>query len=110
MSANSNPPPAPFERISLDEMRQKFNGSGHLENVKSGKWTAHVLESRVSDALTQEPVEITSLMLSYRDENGNEMCRVHQYQRPDGSLAASGLPDPKRLFLDGILYRLKKGS
>ena len=91
-------------------MRQKFNGSGYWENVKSGKWTAFILESRISDALTQETVEITSLMLSYRDESGNEMARVHQYQRPDGSLAASGRPDPKRLFLNGVLYRLKKGS
>lgn len=110
MSANSNPPFTPFERISVDEMRQKFNGSGYWENVKSGNWTAHILESRISDALIQETVGITSVMLSYRDENGNEMARVHQYQRPDGSLAASGRPDPKRLFLNGVLYRLKKGT
>jgi hypothetical protein len=58
--------------------------------------------------LTEEKVEITSVMLSYRDENGDEMARVHQYQRPNGSIAASGLPDPKRLVQDGILYRIEK--
>jgi len=78
--------------------------------VQSGEWTAHILESRISTALTQETVEITSVMLSYRDQDGNEMARVHQYERPDGSLAASGLPDPKRLVQDGILYRLIKGA
>ena len=110
MSANSNPPPLPLDRISVDEMRQKFNGSGYWENVKSGKWTAIVMESRTSDALPNETVEITSLMLSYRDEAGNEMARVHQYQRPDGSIAASGKPDPKRMVRDGTLYRLIKGN
>jgi hypothetical protein len=108
MSANSNPPPSTFERISVDEMRQKFNSSGYWEYVQSGKWTSHTLESRISGALPEETVEITSVMLSYHDENGNEMARVHQYQRPDGSIAASGKPDPKRLVQDGVLYRLNK--
>jgi hypothetical protein len=58
--------------------------------------------------LTDETVEITSVMLSYHNEQGFEMARVHQYERPDGTLAASGRPDPKRLFQDGILYRLLK--
>ncbi len=108
MSGNSNPAPPPFERIPVDEMRQKFNGSGYWEKVKSGRWTAVLMESRNSKALPQETVEITSVMLSYRDEDGKEMARVHQYERPDKSLAASGRPDPKRLFIDGNLYRLEK--
>jgi hypothetical protein len=29
---------------------------------------------------------------------------VHQYLQPDGTLGASGQPDPKRLLHDGILY------
>jgi hypothetical protein len=110
MAANSNPPPPPLQRISVDEMRQRFNESGYWENVKSGKWTAVILEQRRSGALPQETVEIKSIMLSYQDENGNEMARVHQYERPDKSIAASGLPDPKRMFKDGILFRLKKGG
>lgn len=110
MSANSNPAAPPIERISVDEMRQRFNGSGYWEKVKSGQWTAVVMRSNVSSALPRETVEITSLMLSYRDEDGREMARVHQYERPDGSIAASGLPDPKRLFLDGTLYRLVRGD
>ena len=72
-----------------------------------GEWTfTYPFESRVSDALSDETVQITSVMLSYRDENGDEVARVHQYIRPDSSIAASGKPDPKRLVQDGILYRL----
>jgi hypothetical protein len=47
-------------------------------------------------------------MISYRDRNDDEIARVHQYLRPDGSIGASGLPDPKRLFEDRVLYILEK--
>jgi hypothetical protein len=91
-------------------MRKRFNESGYWDKVKNGRWTAVPLASRISDALDQETVQITSLMFSYRNENGEEMARVHQYERPDGTIAASGKPDPKRLVQDGILYRLIKGN
>jgi hypothetical protein len=108
MTANSTSQPLPIKRISVEEMRKRFNEGGYWENVQNGKWTAYPLESRISDALEKETVQITSVMLSYRNENGDEMARVHQYVRPDGSIAASGRPDPKRLVQDGILYRLIK--
>jgi len=47
-------------------------------------------------------------MVSYRDASGNEVARVHQYLRPDGTIGASGKPDPKRVFINGTLYRLVK--
>jgi len=97
-----------MKRIPVQEMRTRFNDARYWEKVQKGEWTAHVLESRVSHMLTDETVEITSVMLSYHNEQGFEMARVHQYERPDGTLAASGRPDPKRLFQDGILYRLLK--
>lgn len=43
-------------------------------------------------------------MISYRDANGNEIARVHQYLRPDGTLGASGKPDPKPLMVNGVVY------
>lgn len=89
-------------------MRVRFNDGQFWERQKVGEFTAHVLESRVSTALTNETVEITSQMVSYRDSTSNEIARVHQYVRPDGSIAASGKPDPKRLFDGGVLYRLEK--
>jgi hypothetical protein len=47
-------------------------------------------------------------MVSYRDTGNFEIARVHQYLRTDGSIGASGRPDPKRLFEEGTLYRLEK--
>jgi hypothetical protein len=45
-----------------------------------------------------------SQLISYLDDAGQEVARVHQYLQPDGTLGASGRPDPKRLLHDGILY------
>src|SRR6266852_801486 len=105
MSDNPKPKTPLIQRVTSEEMCKRFNEGGYWEKVKSGIWTSHVLESNVSTLLSQETVEITSVMLSYRDSEGNEMARVHQFMRPDGTLAASGRPDPKRLFQDGVWYR-----
>jgi hypothetical protein len=45
-------------------------------------------------------------MVAYYDGQGDEIARVHQYLRPDGTLGAAGRPDPKRIFENGVLYRL----
>jgi len=91
-------------------MRQLFNDGRYWDKLKSGELTALVLQSRVSKSLPYETVEILSQMVSYRDSSGQEVARVHQYLRPDGTIAASGKPDPKRLLQEGILYRLEKKS
>ena len=37
-------------------------------------------------------------MVRYLDADGNVVAMVHQYLLPDGTLGASGNPDPKWLF------------
>ena len=104
-------PDPPISRILEPEMQRRFNDGGYWERVQSGELSAVLLEDR-HPALTaaKEPTCTHSQMISYRDQNGNEIARVHQYLRPDGSIGASGKPDPKRLFEDRILYRLVKKS
>jgi len=97
-------------RVAPEQMRQLFNDGRYWDKLKSGELTALVLQSRVSKSLPYETVEILSQIVSYRDSSGQEVARVHQYLRPDGTIAASGKPDPKRLLQEGILYRLEKKS
>lgn len=54
------------------------------------------------------PAGSQSQLISYQDMNGLEVARAHQYTLPDGSIGASGKPDPKRVLLDGKLYRIEK--
>jgi hypothetical protein len=108
MSDKPLPNLPPIKRVTPEELCKRFNDGRYWEKVTSGELIAVLLASNVSTLLTQETVTITSEMVSYRDKEGNEVARVHQFRRPDGSLAASGKPDPKRLLEDGILYRIEK--
>ncbi len=100
-----------IQRIDQDKMREWFNGDQYWEKAKSGEYTQIVLEDRhPSLTLANEPFCTRSQMISYRDAANDEVARVHQYLRTDGSIGASGRPDPKRIFRHGILFRLKKGS
>ncbi len=90
-------------------MCEIFNDGGYWERAKSGEFVQVLLEDRHPSLMkAAEPFCTQSQMVSYRDKDGNEIVRVHQYLRPDKSLGASGRPDPKRLWKDGRLYRLKK--
>lgn len=48
-----------------------------------------------------EPVGTVSEMVAYLQADGRRIALVHQYRRPDGTLAASGRPDPKWLLVEG---------
>lgn len=87
-----------------------FNENNVWLRVQSGELVAVVLESRNAPTDSGQPPGTLSQSISYRDPDGNEIARVHQYLMTDGNLGASGLPDPKRLFHNGVLYRLVKGA
>lgn len=86
-----------------------FNEGKYWERTQSGDLTAVVERSRhPALPIAREPFCTRSQQVSYYDPNGNEVARVHQYKRPDGTLGASGMPDPKRLLHNGVLYRIEK--
>jgi hypothetical protein len=43
-------------------------------------------------------------------KRGRTVAWAHRYLRADGSLGASGLPDPKAVWEDGMIYRLVPGG
>ncbi len=90
-------------------MCEIFNEGQYWEMVKRGELLEIVLEDRIPALiLANEPAGTHSQMISYRDKDGNEVARVHQYLRPDKTIGASGRPDPKRVLVGNILYRLHK--
>lgn len=100
-----------MKRIAPREMRKIFNDGEYWERSQRGEFSLIILEDR-HPALTKanEPFCTRSQMLSYRDKAGYEVARAHQYLRPKGDIGTSGRPDPKRLFKDGELYRLRKAQ
>lgn len=90
-------------------MCKRFNEGNYWQKTKDGDLAAVVIEHRHPSRIeANEPFCTYSQMVSYRDRDGIEIARVHQYLRPDKTIGASGLPDPKRLYEGGILYRLEK--
>jgi hypothetical protein len=102
--------PPPIQRVDEWELRRIFNENNLWDKVKSGELTAVILESRDAPADAQQADGTLSQSISYRDNHGNEIARVHQYLKPDNSLGGSGQPDPKRVLHNGILYRLIKAK
>lgn len=57
-----------------------------------------------SPPLAGEPICTRSQIIAYRDDQGHQIARVHQYLRQDGSLGASGKPDPQVVLHDDAIY------
>ena len=92
-------------RVSPEEIRRLFNENSYWERARKGEFTTVLLRGHHRSP-PGEPFCTHSQMISYRDQSGREVALVHQYLRPDGSLGASGQPDPKRLLHMGVLYLL----
>jgi hypothetical protein len=56
-----------------------------------------------------QPVCTRSQMVEYLDADGAGVALVHQYRRRDGSLGASGRPDPKWVVVAGVRHVLWRG-
>lgn len=93
--------------ISANEIRQLFNEI-ICPQVIQGELVARVQQDKhPSRTKAKEPFCTRSQLVAYYDAQGMEIARAHQYRRPDGTLGASGKPDPKRIFVNGICYSLE---
>jgi hypothetical protein len=74
----------------------------------NGEFCAHMKQTHPSRTKANEPFCTWTQEVFYIDQNNDEIARVHQYLRPDGTLGASGLPDPKEIVENGVMYRLRR--
>jgi hypothetical protein len=73
--------------------------------VRNGQLRVRVLRNgHPSPPLAPEPVCTRSQLLGYFNLQGDKVAECHQYLRQDGTIGASGMPDPKRLVEAGVLY------
>jgi len=86
-----------------------FNKERYVERATRGE-IQQVITREGAPRGIELPTGSVSQTVSYRDENNRELARAHQYLLPDGTLGASGKPDPKRILHEGKLYRLEKSS
>lgn len=90
----------PVEWVSADIIRQVFNAGQYHKRARSGELAEDVMkEFHPATPPPGEPFCTWSQMVFYRAATGEVVALVHQYLRPDGTIGASGRPDPKRLIL-----------
>lgn len=95
----------PVRVVSAAELRRMFNEHDFWARAQRGGLTQKLVDqSHVSSPRSGLPICTWSQIIAYLDDKGSKVALVHQYLRPDGTLGASGRPDPKRLLLEGLLY------
>lgn len=93
----------------MSELRQLFDHLNYWGRAERGELHKVVI-GRHEPGSTTEPKGTESQMISIRRVDEFEMARVHAYVRPDGTLGASGKPDPKIVFdeVGHVLYLQEK--
>jgi len=82
-----------------------FNDGRYWEQTKEGTLQPILKKDKhPSSSRANQPVCTRSQYIIYIDANGEKVAGVHQFLRADGQLGASGRPDPKELFINGVLY------
>lgn len=98
-------------KVEAHDLRRLFNDGRFVERANLGELIVVLLDNRhPSPPKADEPYCTHSQMLSYRLLDGIEVARAHQYLRPDGSIGASGLPDPKKVRIKGTIFQLPRKS
>ena len=96
--------------VTPARIRALFNNSQYSEKIKRGLLQKMVLKKTLLQNPNQrgEPEGTYSEVIRYKDQEADSFAIVHQYLRPDGSIGASGKPDPKRLKIKGEIYAVRE--
>jgi len=94
----------PLQYVDEARLQQLFNDGGFLQGLQEGRIDQLVQRQNHADPeRTGQPFCTQSQIVSYLEGN-QEVARVHQYLRPDGTIGASGRPDPKKVLVNGVMY------
>ena len=103
-------PGPPVIRCLEAELRERFNGARYWDRTLAGEFVSRPfgrqsVYQNPEGSEHPEPEGTLSGLISIIDPTtDHEMARAHRLLRPDGTIGASGLPDPKIVWIDGVLY------
>lgn len=100
----------PVKRVSDWALKRRFNCGGYLGKYLSKSFTFDVTHQGQPEAWRNLPPGTISQEIMLRDRNGDDVAKIHQFLCPDGTLGASGFPDPKRIFTKRRSYRIHKAQ
>jgi hypothetical protein len=91
--------------VDAQTLRQRFNALDYYGAVARGELTPVITRNHLARPDSGMPVGTRSQFLFYM-RGQSIVAKVHQYLLPDGSLGASGLPDPKWLRDGKLILKL----
>jgi hypothetical protein len=99
----------PVRVVSATELRAMFNAGRYWQRAQTGELREVIVrDGHPSAPKATEPFCTRSQTIIYIDSGGRRIAVVHQYLRQDGTLGASGAPDPKKLWRDGVVYEARE--
>lgn len=95
--------------VTATELRAAFNNGLYWQQAQAGELREFIVrDGHPSAPKANEPFCTRSQTIIYIDQEGHRIAVVHQYLRQDGTLGASGVPDPKKLWRDGVVYEARR--
>lgn len=86
-------------------MRELFNELDLAGRALRGELIEEIIAERhPSRPKAAEPYCTRTQIINYWTSNRQMVARVHRYLRPDGTIGASGMPDPKMLVAHGVVH------
>ena len=82
--------------VDAQTARQRFNALDYYGEMRRGALTALVRKAGLAETAFGFPAGTRSQTVYYM-QGQTRVAVVHQFVLPDGTLGASGLPDPKWL-------------
>lgn len=89
--------------VSAEEIRDRFARGDYLNRAVAGEYGCCLKDSGWSQS-PDEPPGTRSVTVAYVNDAFHRVFLVHFYLRPDGTIGASGRPDPKWLLDSGTIY------
>lgn len=102
--------PPEQRRVNAEELQRLFNEAGYYNRTQTGEFSEEVVYEGRPRKEANQPTGTRSERVNYVDHNGRYVATVHQYRKPDGTLGASGLPDPKRVRIGNVVYILDESG
>jgi len=93
--------------VTPAQLREIFAKARIAQRLEDRELTEEVLlKEGEPDPEYGQDAGTKSQYIAYRNNDGKTIAEVHQFLRSDGKLGASGMPDPKMVFHDGVEYRV----
>src|SRR5262245_31406647 len=102
--------PIPIIRVSVWDLRKMFNEDRYWERVCSGELHYVKIHEGLPSPDSRQPPGTQTVTIEIRDSSGSALAHAHGFIQPGWVIGASGLWDPKRIWKNGVLYRIQRDA